>query len=84
MKANNKAKWIVGIAGAAFSAFVIGQINHDPNPADKTDTTLTVTDINDSMSEREKELVKLDWSNFSPQVNDSQRKDESDRTTRRT
>ena len=31
MKANNKAKWIVGITGAAFSAFVIGQLNTDPN-----------------------------------------------------
>ena len=37
MKANTTAKWIVGITGAAFSAFVIGQLNN-PNPTDATNT----------------------------------------------
>ncbi|WP_342431512.1 hypothetical protein [Neobacillus sp. FSL H8-0543] len=84
MKVNNKAKWIVGISGAAFSAFVIGQLNNNPNPTDKMNTTLTAADISDSMSKREKELVQLDWSDFSFQANDYQREDESDRITRRT
>ena len=86
MKANNKAKWIVGITGAAFSAFVIGQLNTDPNAESTTNpTTAMAVEISDSMSEREKELVGLDWSDFSPQVsNNNQRTNENDRTTRRT
>lgn len=63
MKANNKAKWIVGITGAAFSAFVLGQINDTPAHTSANNEAL-LTEINDSMSEREKELVQLDWSNF--------------------
>ncbi|MDR4887789.1 hypothetical protein RGU12_09550 [Fredinandcohnia sp. QZ13] len=81
MKANNKAKWIVGITGAAFSAIVIGQIN-DFN-ADTKNSTAMAVEINDSMSEREKELIQLDWSDFSIQVNDNQGVVERDRTTRR-
>ncbi|WP_010677690.1 hypothetical protein [Bacillus timonensis] len=81
MKANIKAKWIVGITGAAFSAFVIGQIN-DSYPDTKNSTAMAV-EINDSMSEREKELIQLDWSDFSIQVNDNQGVVERDRTTRR-
>ena len=82
MKPNNKAKWIIGITGAAFSAFVLGQLND--TPADTTSTTALASEIDDSMSEREKELVQLDWSNFSLEVNDDQGADRSDRTTRRT
>ncbi|WP_147535750.1 hypothetical protein [Bacillus marasmi] len=84
MKVNNKAKWIVGITGAAFSAFVIGQLNDNPNPVAQTSSTVTSVEINDSMSKREKELVKLDWNNFSIQENDYQGGNERDRTTRRT
>mgnify|MGYP000877804152 CR=1 FL=1 len=88
MKANNKAKWVVGITGAAFSAFVIGQLNTEPNEVDTTSATAVAIEINDSMSEREKELVQLDWSDYTPQVtsqvNTNQRTDTSDRTTRRT
>ena len=86
MKANNKAKWIVGITGAAFSAFVIGQLNTAPDAENTTNpTTAMAVEINESMSEREKELVGLDWSDFSPQAtNNYQRTDENDRTTRRT
>ena len=68
MKANNKAKWMVGITGAAFSAFVIGQLNTNPNPeVQQIPTTAMAVEISDSMSEREKKLVGLDWSDFSPQ-----------------
>jgi hypothetical protein len=92
MKANNKAKWIVGLTGAAFSAFVIGQLNTDPAAESTTNpTTAMAVEINESMSEREKELVGLDWSDYSlPEnsqvgnTNNNQRTDTSDRTTRRT
>lgn len=83
MKKNNKAKWIVGITGAAFSAFVIGQLSQDPG-AEGTANTAMAVEINDSMSEREKELVQLDWSDFSLQTTDYRGAVESDRTTRRT
>ncbi|WP_342468425.1 hypothetical protein [Ureibacillus sp. FSL K6-3587] len=78
MKANNKAKWIVGITGVAFSAFVLGQINGTPVHSSATnpnDAALEI-EINDSMSEREKELVKLDWSNFTLNQNQYQGADD--------
>lgn len=81
MKTNKKAKWMVGLSGAAFSAFVLGQLDHTEHT---TDLAINAVEINDSMSVREKELVQLDWSDFSLSVNDGQRIDESDRTTRRT
>lgn len=28
MKNSAKSKWIIGISGAAFSAFILGQLNH--------------------------------------------------------
>lgn len=88
MKPNNKAKWIVGITGAAFSAFVIGQLNSQPDtlaqPNSNSNSAYAAVEINDSMSKREKELVKLDWNNFTVQVNDNQGVDQSDRTSRRT
>jgi hypothetical protein len=84
MKTNHKAKWMVGITGAAFSAFVIGQLNNNPNPAEKTDTMATAIETNHSMSKRKKKLVQLDWSNFSAQANGYKGADQSDRSTRRT
>lgn len=82
MKANVKAKWIVGISGAALSAFVLGQLNDQSELASKQSPDLEITK---SMSEREIELVKLDWSNFSIQTEQNvSRSPKNDRTTRRT
>lgn len=69
MKSNKKAKWIVGITGTAFSAFVLGQMNDTPVENPNNTNIAMVTEINDSMSEREKELVQLDWSNFTLEQN---------------
>lgn len=77
MKMNTKAKWIVGITGAAFSAFVLSALDN-PAPADQS--TLSA-EVNDNMSEREKELVQLDWSDFSPTSFGGS--SQNDRTTRR-
>lgn len=83
MSKSQKSKWIVGISGAAFSAFVISQIGANP-PAGKTSTPQTL--ITKSMSKEEKELVQLDWSNFSingaPIASDGGIQ-QSDRTTKR-
>ena len=42
------------------------------------------TEITDSMSKREKELVQLDWSGFSVQENNGEERTVNDRTSRRT
>jgi len=80
MKARVKAKWIIGVSGAALSALVLGQINDET----RIDSTNTKIEITKSMSEREVELAKLDWSNFSVQIDNSERTTKSDRTSRRT
>ncbi|WP_071393224.1 hypothetical protein [Bacillus tuaregi] len=79
MKVNTKAKWIVGITGAAFSAFILSTLD-EPAPAKQG--TLSA-EINDNMSEREKELVQLDWSDFTPQISNDGGNSENDRNTRR-
>ncbi|MED3662861.1 hypothetical protein NST62_11620 [Ureibacillus sp. FSL K6-8385] len=79
MKPGKKAKWIVGIAGTAFTAFVLGQLDDTPVYSSNTNNIGMVTEVNDSMSEREKELVQLDWSNFTLE----QRADYYDFSTRR-
>lgn len=84
MKAGTKAKWIVGITGAAFSAFVLGQLDDNPSQKENTNSFGMLTEVNDAMSEKEKELVQLDWSDFTLQENTYYGDDEFDRTTRRT
>ena len=83
MKPNTKAKWIVGITGAAFSAFVIGQLN-DSASTDALNARTMDVEINNTMSEREKELVQLDWSDFAVQDYPNQGASKNDGTTRRT
>lgn len=84
MKVNTKAKWIVGLTGAAFSAFVLGQLDDTPTKATNTNNGLS-SEVTDTMSKREKELVQLDWNDFVIQENNNYRNGEYyDRTTRRT
>ena len=80
MKTSVKAKWIIGISGTAFSAFVLGRVID----AEKNSSDTPKIEINSSMSEKELELIKLDWSNFSVQVNEPERSQNSNRTSRRT
>ena len=79
LKAKVKAKWIVGISGAAFSAFVLGQLNEGT----AINSDIPKIEITKSMSEREIELAKLDWSNFSVQSDNSERTKKSDRISKR-
>lgn len=81
MKNNNKAKWIIGITGTAFSAFVLGQINDVPTNTTGDTPTMELTD---SMSKEEKKLAKLDWNNFTIEQNIPEGNYSNDRTTRRT
>ncbi|MBD8007528.1 hypothetical protein [Bacillus norwichensis] len=81
MKPKKKAKWFIGTAGAAFSAFVLTQID---NPEAAEDPVQPDIVINESMSDREKELLALDWMNYEITPLQSDEKKRSDRTTRRT
>lgn len=77
MKTNTKAKWVVGVSGVAFSAFIIGQL--DTSVANNNGLAVEITE---NMSEREKELLSLDWSDFSIQTSNEGMRD-SDRTSRK-
>jgi hypothetical protein len=61
MAKSTKSKWIIGLSGTALSAFVIGQIGGNP-VTPSTNPVGTVT--TESMSNEEKKVVQLDWSNF--------------------
>jgi hypothetical protein len=63
MAKSNKSKWVIGLTGAALSAFVLTQVNgtsgQDQGVAAQEKTSTA------GMSKQEKELVQLDWSNYS-------------------
>lgn len=68
MNGKQKAKWIVGVTGTAFTAFVLSQFAMgDTNASNTTNNSNNnvQSEITAKMSEEEKELVQLDWSNFS-------------------
>lgn len=78
MKPSAKAKWVIGLSGIAFSAFIVGQLD----AGGASDTNMLPVEMNDSMSKHEKELVKLDWSDFTVQVT-NEGDAQSDRITRK-
>jgi len=84
VRPNTKAKWIVGLTGTAFSAFIISQLDQPLSTDTETNANLLTAEITDSMSDREKELVQLDWSDFSMQTNKNGENSINDRTSRRT
>lgn len=88
MKGSTKSKWVVGIAGTAFTAFVLSQLGGGGNEANvnsfNTDSLKIDSKVYASMDDKEKELVQLDWSDFS--INESNTNvgaGQSDRNTRR-
>lgn len=66
MAKSNKSKWVIGLTGAALSAFVLTQVNGSGGQ----DRGVTAQDkiSTAGMSQKEKELVQLDWSNYSINV----------------
>ncbi|MDR6998478.1 hypothetical protein [Neobacillus niacini] len=77
MAKSKKAKWMLGLTSTAFSAFVIGQIG--TNQSNESIHTETL-----SMNKEEKNLVQLDWSNYSINgVEAAMGREKSDRKTRR-
>jgi hypothetical protein len=86
MKKSTKSKWIVGLAGTAFSAFVLSQIGvNNANQQDVNKDSLKIDPkVYATMDDREKELVQLDWSNFTiSEPTMEQGAMQSDRKTRR-
>lgn len=82
MAKSNKSKWMIGLTGTALSAFVISQVG-----ANQVKTNLGTPEsiAAESMSKQEKELIKLDWSNFDINgVQVSKGVEQRDRQTRRT
>lgn len=68
MKISKKIKWGTGLTGVALSALMINEIR-DATPIDAT------------LSEREQEILQLDWTNFEVTIDDEK---PAERQTRRT
>lgn len=84
MKDQKKAKWIIGTSGVILSSLLLTQFNNVPSDINIADLNLT-NEQSKKMSDREKELVQLDWTNFEiVGVNQlQQNKIRTDRTTKR-
>jgi len=63
MAKSNKSKWLIGLTGAALSAFVITQVSGAGGGDQEAVQQKKVPTA--SMSKQEKKLVQLDWSNYS-------------------
>ncbi|MBX8946445.1 MULTISPECIES: hypothetical protein [Lysinibacillus] len=84
MKDQKKAKWILGTSGVILSSLLLTQFNNVPSDTNIADLNLT-NEQSKKMSDRERELVQLDWTNFEiVGVNQlQQNKIRTDRTTKR-
>lgn len=84
MKDQKKAKWILGTSGVILSSLLLTQSNNVPSDINIADLNLT-NEQSKKMSDREKELVQLDWTNFEiVGVNQlQQNKIRTNRTTKR-
>jgi len=73
MKPNKKAKWIVGITGTTLSALILSQLDTNAASNDQNNQPVAYTEVSANntnvSSNREKELVKKDWSNFAVDSN---------------
>jgi hypothetical protein len=63
MAKSNKSKWVIGLTGAALSAFVLTQVNSTSGQDQGGTAQEKISTA--GMSKQEKELVQLDWSNYS-------------------
>lgn len=61
MKPAKKAKWIIGATGVTFSAFILSQMDTVQSNTDPVQPEIV---IDESISERENELLARDWVNF--------------------
>lgn len=63
MGKSTKSKWILGLTGTAFSAFVISQIG--ANQSEQSPVSNNSKAEMMAMSAKEKALYQLDWSSYS-------------------
>jgi hypothetical protein len=83
MKDQKKAKWILGGSGVILSALLLSQFNDGEQFTSNAAMNEFTKEQEKNMSEREKELVSLDWTNFELMtMNQQQSKIQSDRKTR--
>lgn len=80
MKDPKKAKWVLGTSGILLSAALLTQIN-SPTQAETSRSNNIQNLDQENMTEREQELVQLDWTNFEIT---SQAAVKSERKTKRT
>jgi len=80
MKDPKKAKWVLGASGMLLSAALLTQIN-SPTQAETSRSNNIQNLDQENMTEREQELVQLDWTNFEIT---SQAAVKSERKTKRT
>ena len=80
MKDPKKAKWVLGASGVLLSAALLTQIN-SPAQAETSRSNNIQNLDQENMTERERELVQLDWTNFEIT---SQAAVKSERKTKRT
>ncbi|MDM5233962.1 hypothetical protein [Lysinibacillus pakistanensis] len=80
MKDPKKAKWVLGTSGILLSAALLTQINN-PTQAETSRSNNIQNLDQENMTERERELVQLDWTNFEIT---SQAAVKSERKTKRT
>jgi len=63
MKDPKKAKWVLGASGILLSAALLTQINSSTQAETSRSNNIQNLD-QENMTEREQELVQLDWTNF--------------------
>lgn len=63
MKDPKKAKWVLGTSGILLSGALLTQIN-SPTQAETSRSNYVQNLDQENMTEREKDLVQLDWTNF--------------------
>lgn len=98
LKGNKSAKWLVGISGTAFTAFALSQMvindpknNETPQVMNESIIAKELVDNGNGLknnvgaTDREKELIQLDWTNYSATnvTTVSVTKQKSDRKTKR-
>lgn len=71
MNDQKKAKWILGTAGVMLSTILLTQLETSSNEKDDSSPAPALNKITENqqtkMSNREQELVQLDWTNFDVQ-----------------
>ncbi|WP_332647590.1 hypothetical protein [Lysinibacillus sp. 54212] len=83
MKDQKKAKWLLGTSGVLLSAVILAQMNDEVESKGVTEQNL-FNEPTEEMSQREKELVRLDWTNFEIiGINKPQEEIRTDRKTKR-